>query len=76
LGGVFWIRCFVELAITSVVALLLMAVAAINRSVFGRLKRQFGDLRAAICASPVTLEHLALKTTLRPLILKGHYFFN
>ena len=66
-----------KLPTKSVVSVFLMAVPAINRPVFRRLKRQLGNLSAAVSAGPIALKHLALETSLRSLAgitLKGHIF--
>jgi hypothetical protein len=39
---------------------LLVAITAVKRSVTIRFKRKFGDLRSALGAGPMSLNHLAL----------------
>lgn len=58
---------FCQFLATAFVAILPVAVAAINWPVGSGLKRQLGYLGAALGASPITLKHLALK----PAILRS-----
>jgi hypothetical protein len=56
-----------------------MTIAAIDGAIGCRLEWQFGNLGAAVSASPIALKHLARKIALRSLaetLLKGHRIFN
>jgi len=54
-------------------SLVAMAVAAVNRSIFCRLKRKFGYLRSTLSALPVSLEHRARRKILIWLTwIEGH----
>ncbi len=64
-----------QLSAKSILPMLLMAIAAVNRPIRAGLKWQLGDFCTAVRAGPVALKHLALESALRSLakiFLEGH----